>query len=120
MSFLNVLGKVLHAGEAAAIISAPVISTINPVAGAVTQLLVTSIIRAEQIYADKPKSGADKAQFTRDETTNALQALNLILASVGKTPIDIAAVHGTITPVVEALNAVAAIVSAAGTAKKAE
>jgi hypothetical protein len=72
MSFLNALGKILKVADTAA---PAAISAINPAAGAITGLVLNSVVKAEQAGGTGP---AKKEQVLNE----VLPAVNPLIATV--------------------------------------
>lgn len=114
-SFLSVFKTILHAAEAAATIAAPILATLDPTIGALTQSATQAAIGVEASITT-PGSGAQKQAAVQASTQAVFDVTNQILASQGKPPLHQntvdAAVQGAVM-VVNQLNAVATAVNAA-------
>ena len=77
MSFLSVLGKVLHVGEA---LAPEVATAINPAAGALVGLVVNAVTQAEQTGGT---GAAKKEQVIKSVTPAALAIVSTVLQAKG-------------------------------------
>lgn len=94
-----ILAKVWHGVDVVAHVAAdaaPIISMINPAAGAIDALISNTIIKAETAFAS-PGSGAQKLQYVKDDI---LPSVELAFALAGK-PLD-PKVHDFITDFINA------------------
>ena len=96
MSFLKTLGKVLHAGEA---IAPTVATAINPAAGALISLVVSSVTQAEQAGGT---GATKKAQVVKDVTPAATAIIGAVLQAKGtNTGLDAAQVNSAVGSLVD-------------------
>jgi len=112
-SFLSVFADIMHAIEAAAAISAPIIATFDPVIGGLMTSATTAAVMVEGSIT-APGSGPDKAAAVTASTNAAIGVANQILASQGKAPLPAntsAVVSNGVGMVVGNLNAVMSAVT---------
>lgn len=113
MSFLRVFQSVLHALEAAAAISKPIVQAVDPTIGnLMTQAAQTAVVVEATVTAPGPQ----KAAIVQQATQAGIDLTNSLLASQGKAalPANISdAIAASTKNVVDTLNATAKAVEAA-------
>jgi hypothetical protein len=123
-SFLVAFKSICHALEAAAVIAAPIVQTLNPAVGGLLSAAAAAAVGVEAAVT-QPGSGDIKAAVVAAQTEATIKVANGILSSQGRAPLpaDTAAmIAQQLAAVVVSLNAVqravavppAAVASAAG------
>jgi hypothetical protein len=121
-SFLSAFTSVLHAMEAAATITSPIIRMVSPEVGGLMMAATQAAVGAEAAIT-APSAGADRAAVVAQSTRAALDVVNQILVSQGKQPLkagiaDVAIATASVA--VSQLNGIAGLVNAAPAAPPAE
>lgn len=82
-SFLTVFRDILHAGEVAAELAAPIVATMEPGIGSLMEAAAQAAVGVEASITT-PGAGATKAAAVAQATQAAIDATNAILQAEGK------------------------------------
>lgn len=96
MGFLSVFSKILKAGET---VAPAVLTAVNPAAGAITSLVVSAVIKAEQAGGE----GSDKKEQVMAQLAPMVAPMvaSILQASGSKVTVDPAGVNQAISQMVE-------------------